>query len=65
MKRAVALIEDLDGAKILEGEVYDFAELDRIDDREAPAGSIEEMEIIGSSTDNDWDVNTMMVMGGM
>ncbi|KAF8227155.1 hypothetical protein L208DRAFT_330500 [Tricholoma matsutake] len=46
---------DIDGGEVLEGEVYDFAELEKIDTEEMPASSIEEMDVIGSSGEHEWD----------
>jgi hypothetical protein len=59
------LVADIDGGEVLEGEVYDFAELEKIDREEMPASSIEEMDVIGSSGEHEWDVDTMMSTGGI
>jgi len=56
---------DIDGGEVLEGEVYDFAELEKIDREEMPVSSIEEMDVIGSSGEHEWDVDTMMSTGGI
>jgi hypothetical protein len=54
------LVVDNDG-----GEVYDFAELEKIDREEMPASANEEMDVIGSSGGHEWDVDTMMLTGGI
>ena len=54
--------QDIDGGEILEGGIYDFAELAKIDAGEAPKPANEDIEVIGSADDDDWDVG-MMVLG--
>jgi hypothetical protein len=54
--------QDVDGGEILEGGIYDFAELAKIDAGEAPKPANEDIEVIGSADNDDWDVD-MMVFG--
>jgi hypothetical protein len=63
-EKNAATSTDPDGTEVLEGDVYNFTELDKIDRGEAPASSVEEMDIISSSAD-DWDVDTMVMTGGI
>ena len=58
------LVADINGGEVLEGEVYDFAELEKFDREEMQASATEEMDVIGSSGEHEWDVDTMMSTGG-
>jgi hypothetical protein len=55
-----AALQDVDGGEILEGQIYDFTELAKIDAGEVPKPANEDIEDIGSDSENDWDVETMV-----
>jgi hypothetical protein len=59
------LMADINRGEVLEGEVYDFAERKKIDREEMPASTTEEMDVIGSSGEHEWEVDTMMLTEGM
>ena len=52
--------QDVDGGEILEGQIYDFAELAKINAGEVPKPANEDIEVIGSDNEDDWDVETMV-----
>ena len=52
--------QDVDGGEILEGQIYDFTELAKINAGEVPKPANENNEVIGSDNEDDWDVNTMV-----
>jgi hypothetical protein len=54
--------QDVDRGGILKGGIYDFAELAKIDAGKASKPANEDIEVIGSADNDDWDVN-MMVFG--
>jgi hypothetical protein len=48
------------GGEILEGQIYDFAELAKVNAGEVPKPVNEDIKVIGSDNENDWDVETMV-----
>jgi hypothetical protein len=54
------LDQEVDGGEILEGQIYDFEELAKINAGEVPKPANEDIEIIGSDNEDDWDVETMV-----
>lgn len=52
--------------KFLEGNIYDFKELEKIDQGLLPTSSAEEFNIIGTENNNTgWDIDGMMVSKGV
>ena len=49
-----------DGGEILKGQIYDFAELAKINAGEVPKPANEDIKVIGSDNEDDWDVETMV-----
>lgn len=52
------------GSRILDGNLYDLAELDRIDKGVGPMSGEEELSIIGEATGGTWDIETLMLSQG-
>ena len=57
---------DVDGAEVLEGSVYSFEELDRIDGGLAPRAFEDDVNIMRESKDDrTWDVDDLMSSEGV
>lgn len=57
---------DLDGQEVLEGEVYDFEELERVDRGLVPTAVELDVPVIGNDLEmGTWDVNHIMSSGGV
>jgi hypothetical protein len=54
------LDSDVDGREVLEGKVYNFDELDRIDSGESPAAESEELNIVGSGARSAWSISSII-----
>ncbi|KAF8521267.1 hypothetical protein BU17DRAFT_88214 [Hysterangium stoloniferum] len=48
--------EFLPGEGILNGKVYDFEELAKVDNGEVPTLVVDNMDVIGTADDDDWDI---------
>ena len=59
-EKAALMDQDVDGGEILEGQIYDFAELAKINAGEVSKPANEVIEVIGSGDEDDWDVETMV-----
>ena len=59
-EKEVLMDQDADGGEILEGQIYAFAELAKINAGEVPKPANEDIEVIGSDNEDDWDVETMV-----
>ncbi|OCH87316.1 hypothetical protein OBBRIDRAFT_806119 [Obba rivulosa] len=57
----------VDGGKVLEGEVYDFDELARVDRGLVPAAFEEEITVVdyGADVNGAWNIHTLMMMAGI
>ena len=58
---------DVDGAEVLEGQVYVFQELDRIDEGRAPHAVDEDVTMLwgGSSSAGSWDLDAILTLKGV
>jgi hypothetical protein len=51
-----------DGQEVLEGQVYDFEELERIDKGLAPVTFQEDVQLVGSnSSSSSWDIESLLM----
>ena len=55
-----------DGQEVLEGQVYDFEELERVDKGLAPVTFQADVQVVGSnSTSSSWDVESLLMSSGV
>ena len=66
-EKVAAPHNDVDGGEVLEGEIYNFAELDRIDEGLAPRAFEEDVSTLrgGSGGGSTWDVDALMSARGV
>jgi len=66
-EKVAALHDDVDGGEVLEGEIYNFAELDQIDGGLAPHAFEEDVSTLqgGSGGGSTWDVDALMSARGV
>ena len=58
-------LQDPDGCEVLEGHVYDFKELEKIDQGILPMSFVEEFDIMGWGETTEWDIEHMMALKGI
>jgi hypothetical protein len=58
---------DVDGKEVLEGNMFDFAELQRVDKGLVPAAVEDEIMVTDHDANKDgtWDINSMLVSSGL
>ena len=55
-----------DGQEVLEGQVYDFEELERIDKGLAPVTFREDVQLVGPNpSSSSWDVESLLMFSGV
>jgi hypothetical protein len=59
--------EPVDGNEVLEGQVYDFAELEHVDQGLAPKSVDDKIMVVDHTSHNDgqWDVDMLMSSNGV
>ncbi|KAF9234431.1 ribonuclease H-like domain-containing protein [Melanogaster broomeanus] len=60
-------LESTDGKEVLEGKVYDFEELVRVDEGITPQAADDEIMVVGHDEDGDggWDTTVLMLSSGL